>query len=173
MKASSGSGDEGAAGTRAGAVGESSAPALRTGAVPARAGWYARTGGLLVFRPRRLLPAALALLAGLFCIVAPRLHRTLGQPLRAHGGDLALAVFLYLGGGAVTAISPRARGIAVLALLWGIELSQLIKSIPREGRVAEFTIGATFDYLDLLAYLLGVALAVWIERRGDRRAALP
>jgi hypothetical protein len=112
-----------------------------------------------------------ALLAGLFCIVAPRLDRTLGQPLRAHGGDLALAVFLYLLAGAVTSLSPRWRAGLVIGLLWGIELSQLIRSLPRGGVIAEFTLGATFDLIDMIAYVLGVALAVGIERWGDRRSA--
>lgn len=126
--------------------------------------------GVFAFRPHRIWLAAGALLAGLLCVLAPRLDRTLGQPLRAHGADLAFAVLLYSAAGVVTSVSPRWRAGAVLGLLCGIEIWQLIGSMPRGGLIVEFTLGATFDPLDLLAYVLGVALAVRMERRADRRA---
>jgi hypothetical protein len=127
-------------------------------------------GRLFAVSRHRVVPALARLGAGVFCTIAPHLDRTLGRPLRAHGGDLALAMFLFLGAGAITTVSRRVRGAAVLVLLWGIELSQLVRSLPRGGLLTELTIGSTFDPIDLAAFVVGVGAAVWIERWVDGKA---
>lgn len=124
---------------------------------------------LFAFTRRRVAPVVASLAAGLFCVIAPRLDRTLGRPLRAHGGDLALAMFLFLGAGAVTTITARTRAIAVLVLLCGIEVSQLFRSPSRSGLLVELTVGTTFDWLDVIAFVVGVAVAAVIETRRDQR----
>jgi len=58
---------------------------------------------------------------------------------------------------------------AVLALLMAIEFSQrlhggFIERI-RENRIGLLVVGACFQWGDVLAYLLGTATAVWIDRR--------
>jgi hypothetical protein len=125
----------------------------------------------LALHRHRIAPTLLALLAGIFCLIAPRLDRTLGRPFRAHGGDLALAMFLYLGAGVLTTFSARTRAIAILAFMCIGELSQLLPGLPRDGKLVELTIGTTFDPIDLAAYVIGTLLAVWVERFADARAA--
>lgn len=119
---------------------------------------------LLVFTRARLGATTLAWLAGVACFVAPRLHATYGRPFRAHGGDVALAAFATLLLGTFTSVALRWRAGAVLLVLFAIELSQLLGRPRHAGLAVELTVGATFDPLDLVAYVVGVAIAIWVER---------
>jgi hypothetical protein len=85
--------------------------------------------------------------------------------LRAHGGDVAVTAFLFFSLGLVTSWTERRRVWLVGLLALGVELLQLARLPVRRSLVTELTIGSTFDWLDLLAYALGLALAVLAERR--------
>ena len=79
-------------------------------------------------------------------------------------------MFLYLGAGVLTNLSAKTRLIAIGAFMVLGELSQLLPGLPRKGLAVELTIGATFDPIDLAAYIVGLALAYFIEQRIDRNA---
>lgn len=93
------------------------------------------------------------------------------RPLRAHGGDVAVIPFLYFALGMVTRWSPASRAWLVGSVALGIELLQTLHLPVGRGLAAELVLGSTFDPLDLLAYAVGLALALaaepWIQRKSD------
>jgi hypothetical protein len=68
----------------------------------------------------------------------------------------------------VRAPARRVAG-AVLAILMAIELSQLLHGgfieRIRANRIGLLVVGACFEWGDIVAYLLGTATALWIDRR--------
>lgn len=90
-------------------------------------------------------------------------------------GDVLAASWLYVTGRAVFAKAPAwTIALATLAIAWGLELLQYLEALRWLGledvRVARVILGATFDPLDLLAYVLGVASVVGIEYVVARRS---
>jgi hypothetical protein len=92
------------------------------------------------------------------------------QWLSNTGGDALWALMVFVGFGFLL---PRASTllVALLALTfaWGIEFSQLYHTpwldairVTIPGRMV---LGNTFNWPDLLAYALGIALGAWAERR--------
>lgn len=107
------------------------------------------------------------LLAGLFVLV----YRGPGWRFtRGTLGDLFVVGFLYhllslFWRGPAAA---RAGAIAVLAV--GIELAQWARIVtPRPSEPLVVVTGSTFDAGDLLAYAIGLTLAVLLEWRWSRR----
>jgi len=100
--------------------------------------------------------------AGLFVLA----YRGPGFRLvRGHGGDVAITAFLFFGLGLVTRWRWRLRAGAVAAVAVAAELVQLLRLPVERSLLTELTIGSTFDPWDLLAYALGLAVAVLAERR--------
>ncbi len=88
--------------------------------------------------------------------------------LSNNGGDALWALMVFVG---IGFLLPRASTalIASLALTfsWGVEFSQLyhapwIDSI-RATIPGKLVLGNTFNWLDLIAYSLGVGLGAWAE----------
>lgn len=89
--------------------------------------------------------------------------------IRPLGGDLLVVIFLYF---ALRAASDWSRWVSaamVLIFALAVEVSQAFGLVERLGlagnRLAEVVIGATYDPKDLLAYAIGVVLAVSLDRR--------
>jgi hypothetical protein len=114
-------------------------------------------------RWRRTAGAALlALGAGLFVLA----YRGPGFRLvRGHGGDVAVTAFLFFVLGLLTRWPWRTRVAVVAAVALATELAQLARLPPRRSLLTDLTIGSTFDPWDLLAYALGLLLAVLVQLR--------
>ncbi|HEY5926403.1 MAG TPA: DUF2809 domain-containing protein [Kofleriaceae bacterium] len=77
--------------------------------------------------------------------------------VRGHVGDVAAAMFVY----AMVAALLRRRGgraAATLTIAAAIELGQI--AWHTESMAGQLLIGSTFDPWDLVAYAIGVAIAV-------------
>ncbi len=59
--------------------------------------------------------------------------------------------------------------LAVLAFSFTIEILQYFNLVSmlglQDNKLAKIVLGATFDFLDLLAYLIGCVLNIFIDRR--------
>ena len=117
---------------------------------------------------RRFLWLGVAAIAlGLFVLVY---HGPGRAVLRGHVGDVAAAMLVFA---TIGALSPqtwiRFRAATTFAIATGIEIGQAFWRT--ESMLGELTIGNTFDPWDILAYALGVAVAVaWelVWRSRDR-----
>jgi hypothetical protein len=85
--------------------------------------------------------------------------------VRGHGGDVAVTAFLFFVLGLVTRWSWRPRVALVGVIALATELVQLARLPLRRTLLTELTVGSTFDPWDLLAYALGLLLAVAVQRR--------
>ena len=98
------------------------------------------------------------------------LYRGPGRDLvRGHVGDIAATLLVYALLGLVWLRgSVAVRATATLALATAIELGQTVWHT--RSLADELVLGSTFDPWDLVAYALGVAVAIAWERRGQRVA---
>jgi hypothetical protein len=97
----------------------------------------------------------------------------LGSTLRDVLGDALWATMVAWWIGALApAASLRIRSTAALAICAGVEVSQLYHSAVvdalRSTTTGSLILGSGFDPRDLVAYALGVLLAVIIERAAVR-----
>ena len=103
--------------------------------------------------------AALALGAGCFFYQGP------GRPFtRGYLGDVAAEALVF----AIVSLCWRgplaARATLAGAIAVALELRQLVVAPQGQGVAREILLGASFDWLDLLAYAVGLALAIAWER---------
>ena len=118
----------------------------------------------------RILYAGLALAV----VVAGLLWRSsfmpLPQWLSNNGGDALWALMVFIGFGF---LFPRASTLNVsllsLTFSWGVEFSQLYHApwidAVRATLPGRLVLGSTFNWPDLPAYALGVAMGAWTEWR--------
>lgn len=115
-------------------------------------------------RARALVAMSCALATGAFVL----LYRGPGRSIvRGHLGDLAIVVLLYFALALAFAqkTSVRSRAVTVAVIAVGTELFQSFGPALRRSTLVDLTVGRTFDPWDLLAYALGVSLAVVADRR--------
>lgn len=93
-------------------------------------------------------------------------YRGPGRALvRGHAGDVAATMLVYALVSGAWAARGRVRAVATLAIAVAIELGQLVWHA--RSLAGELLIGSTFDPWDLVAYVLGIAVAVaWDARTG-------
>ena len=110
-----------------------------------------------------------AIAIGLFVLVY---HGPGRAVLRGHVGDIAAAMLVYA---TIGALSPRTwirvRAIATIAIATAIEVGQSFWHA--DSFMGELTIGDTFDWWDIAAYAIGVAVAVAWEIRANATRARP
>jgi hypothetical protein len=98
----------------------------------------------------------------------------LPQWLSNNGGDALWALMVFVGFGFLL---PRASTLTVallaLGVAWGVEFSQLYHApgidavrVTIPGRLL---LGNTFNWPDLIAYAVGIALGAWVEWRWRTR----
>ena len=113
---------------------------------------------------RRMIWLAIAALAIATFVV---LYHGPGRPvLRGHIGDAAACMLVYAVLALVVPARWQVRAALTLGLAFSLELGQLVWG--GRWRYTEWTIGNTFDWWDMTAYLVGTWVAVWTERRGLR-----
>lgn len=88
--------------------------------------------------------------------------------IRPIGGDFLVVIFLYFAMRAVVSTSRILTATSVFLFAAGVEISSALDLVERLGlsgnKLAEVTLGATFDPLDFAAYALGIILAVALDR---------
>ena len=84
--------------------------------------------------------------------------------LRATVADTIVVPFLYFLWSAAYPTSRPIRAGGVLAVAFGLETLQLLELVePDSHLLLQLTLGSTFDPLDLVAYTVGLAVALAIE----------
>ena len=89
--------------------------------------------------------------------------------IRPFLGDVLVVVLLYFS--FRTILKARARSVAIGVLLFAvvIEVSQFLNLAEGLGleknSAAEIILGSTFDWLDILAYVVGTFAAFFIDKR--------
>jgi hypothetical protein len=110
---------------------------------------------------RRFVGLALVALA---IGVGVLLYRGPGRGLvRGHVGDVAATMLVYAMAGLVWRTRPRNLAIATMAIATAIELGQGVWHVRSE--VGALLAGNTFDGWDLVAYVLGTAVALMWDVR--------
>ncbi|GAA5116021.1 DUF2809 domain-containing protein [Luteolibacter yonseiensis] len=90
--------------------------------------------------------------------------------LSKYGGDALWALLVFFGFGFLLNRVTTARlALVSLAFAWTVEFLQLyhaswIDSI-RAFRLGHLVLGSTFNWPDLAAYAVGIAIGVWLETR--------
>lgn len=99
------------------------------------------------------------------CLVALVYRGPGWQPLRHTGGDVFAAALLYgLIGLAYPRWPRRGRATLAAAIAAAIEITQAFELLsPDAPRWLHVVLGATYDPLDLLAYAVGIGLAVALD----------
>ena len=89
--------------------------------------------------------------------------------IRPYGGDYLVVILLYCAVRTFLKAAPVKIAIGVLLFAYLIELLQYYSIVDRLGlsgnQLAKTVIGYGFDWLDLLAYTLGIATVIVVERR--------
>lgn len=92
--------------------------------------------------------------------------------IRPFVGDVLIVVLIYCCLRIFLNVNYRTAAMAVLSLAVVIEILQLFDFVARLGletnRALAIALGRTFDWLDLLAYLIGFALIVAAEKFYER-----
>lgn len=119
-------------------------------------------------RPRYFL-ASLALL-GVLVFIALFVR---DQFVRPFLGDVLAVIWLYLTARALLDRSPALLATAVLLCAVALEVAQYVGVLTmldlQHSRLARVILGATFDPLDLLAYVTGWGLILALERVATHR----
>ncbi len=111
-----------------------------------------------------------ALAIGMAVLVYHELRHGPGRAIvRGHVGDVAATMLVYAMLGMVWHARIAMRAATTLAIAVAIELGQLVWS-TRSGPL-EILIGSTFDSRDLVAYVLGVVVAIAWELAAVARRA--
>jgi hypothetical protein len=109
-------------------------------------------------------------LAALSLGVAVLVYRGPGRGvIRGNVGDVAATMLVYAMLGMVWTARIRTRAVATLAIAMAIELGQVVWHA--RSLAGELLIGSTFDPWDLVAYTIGVGVAVGWELVAVRDSA--
>ena len=89
--------------------------------------------------------------------------------IRPYGGDYLVVILMYCAVRSFIKAPPVKVAIGVLLFSYCLEVLQYYNLVDRLGlsdnKIAKTVIGYGFDWLDLLAYTLGIATVLWLERR--------
>jgi len=112
--------------------------------------------------------AAVAIAIGGFTLA----YRGPGRALvRGHLGDVAATMLVYALLGLLVRARPAVRAAATFAIALAIETGQLVWHA--RSTAGALTIGSTFDWWDVLAYAIGVAIAIACELCSAHATARP
>jgi hypothetical protein len=94
----------------------------------------------------------------------------LPQWLSNYGGDALWALMVFVGFGFLLPRLPTlAVALLALAFAWVVEFSQLYHApwidAIRATLPGRLVLGNTFNWIDLVAYALGIGLGAWVEWR--------
>jgi len=88
--------------------------------------------------------------------------------IRPYIGDLLVVILLYCFVRAFVSISPVKIAIGVLLFSYLIEVLQYLKLVKLLGlqhsRIANVVIGNLFEWMDLVAYTVGIIIVLAVEK---------
>jgi hypothetical protein len=97
--------------------------------------------------------------------------------IRPYVGDFLVVIFLYCFYRSFFKIPYTTVAIAVLLFSYVVEVSQYFHLINRLGlqqsRLAHLILGSGFAWFDCIAYTLGIALVLWVEKIQAIRKVTP
>lgn len=95
------------------------------------------------------------------------------QIIRPYGGDFLVVILLYCLAKTFLRWPVTGTAIAILLVAYGIEILQYFDFVNRIGlgdsKMASIILGNFFTWGDMLAYTLGIALTLLIEKLRIRR----
>ena len=126
----------------------------------------------LRFSGRHALVAAAIFVAEL--LIALFVHDRLIRPLM---GDVLVVPLLYFFARTFVAAPPTHLALAVFGFACGIECLQWLGAAQwlglQKGSILYVTLGATFDWLDIVAYAVGALLCVLLQKIRFLKERLP
>ena len=88
--------------------------------------------------------------------------------IRPYAGDFLVVILIYCFVRSFWNVPVLKLAIGVLLFSYAVEVSQYLKLISHLGlqhsRLAVIILGKSFQWLDLIAYTLGILLVLWIEK---------
>lgn len=128
------------------------------------------SGPMLTFSPRFFLFALLLFIVEVLIALYVR-----DSIIRPYGGDYLVVILIYCAVRTFLRASPLKVAIGVLLFAYGVEVLQYFNLVDRLGLshnlVAKTVIGYGFEWLDLLAYTLGVATVLILECMSPKKAS--
>jgi hypothetical protein len=92
--------------------------------------------------------------------------------IRPYGGDYLVVILIYCAVKTFIKSSPIKVAIGVLLFSYCIEVLQYFHFVDRLGltnnQLAKIVIGYGFEWVDLLAYTLGIATVLFLEGRWQK-----
>jgi hypothetical protein len=89
--------------------------------------------------------------------------------VRPYVGDLLVVILLYCFFKSFWSASVTTVSLVVLIIAYMMEVAQYFNLVHHLGlqhsRLAKIILGSAFEWIDLLAYTLGIVLVLWIEKR--------
>ena len=106
------------------------------------------------------------LLFGIEVIIAKFAH---DQIIRPYFGDFLVVILIYCFVKSFLNIPYLNTAIAVLIFSFVLEILQYFDIVTRLGlghsKLARTVIGTSFEWIDLMAYTLGIALVIYLENK--------
>lgn len=119
---------------------------------------------MFVFRIRYFVPAVVLFLIEVFIAVYVR-----DRFVRPYLGDYLVVIFLYCLVRAFVQAPPARVALGVWLFALAVEVLQYLQLVRRLGlqdsALANVVLGNSFEWIDLLAYTLGVLTVLWLEVR--------
>jgi hypothetical protein len=88
--------------------------------------------------------------------------------IRPYGGDYLVVILIYCAVRSFIKAAPLKIAIGVLLFSYCVEILQYFHIVDRLGlsgnKIARVVIGYGFEWIDLLAYTLGIATVLFLER---------
>lgn len=88
--------------------------------------------------------------------------------IRPHLGDVLVVILIYCFLRSFLRFSVLTTAMLVLIFSFSLEFLQYLKIVEKLGlensRIARTILGTSFDWMDLINYMLGIAMVILIER---------
>jgi len=95
--------------------------------------------------------------------------------LRPYGGDFLVTILTYCAGRTLIKASPWKIAIGALLFSYTVEILQYFNIVDRlalsDNLLAKMVIGYGFEWLDLVAYTLGIITVLILERLGKENSS--